>query len=152
MSTDDGVERGLVWEGMIRTVGAVLKSFERALQESEGLPITWYDVFVQLHSAPEQRLRMQALAERVVLSRSGLTRLVDRMENAGVVRREHSTTDRRGYYVVLTAEGEQSFLRARPVHDRVLHDLFLRHLDGSDVRAMGSALARVQAADRQPRA
>jgi len=94
---------------------------------------------------------MQALADRVVFSRSGLTRLIDRMESAGVVRREHSESDRRGYYVVLTAEGERSFERARPVHDRVLNELFLRRLDESDVHALGTALSKVSEADRRPR-
>jgi DNA-binding MarR family transcriptional regulator len=117
----------------------------------QGMPLAWYDVFVQLSSAPERRLRMQALADRVVFSRSGLTRLIDRMESAGVVRREHSESDRRGYYVVLTAAGERSFERARPVHDRVLNELSLRHLDESDVHALGTALSKVSEADRRPR-
>ena len=64
-------ERLGAWEALIRTVGALLKTFERELQESEGLPLPWYGVLIQLHEAPERRLRMQALADSVVLSRSG---------------------------------------------------------------------------------
>ena len=84
------------WEAVLRTVGSLLKIFERELEEAEGLPLPWYDVLIQLSAAPDGRLRMQALAESVVLSRSGLTRLIDRMEKAGMVDREHSTEDRRG--------------------------------------------------------
>ena len=70
------------WEAVIRTVGSLLKTFETELQDAVGLPLPWYDVLVQLSSAPDGRLRMQALADSVVLSRSGLTRLIDRMEKA----------------------------------------------------------------------
>ena len=70
-------ERMGAWEALIRTVGSLLKTFERELLEEEGLPLTWYDVLVQLNDAPQGQLRMQVLADSAVLSRSGLTRLID---------------------------------------------------------------------------
>ena len=138
------------WETLIRTVGLLLKAFERELQESEGLPLAWYDVLVQLNAVPEGRLRMQALADSVVLSRSGLTRLIDRMEQATLVRREASREDRRGYYAVITEEGKSVYLRARPTHHRGIYEHFTRHLDDADVQALQTALTKVWKANRGP--
>ena len=146
MNTKIEPERMAVWESLLRTVSALLKTFEQELQESEGLSLPWYDVLVQLQEAPEGRLRMQALADSVVLSRSGLTRLIDRMEKAGLVRREHSTEDRRGYYAILTQEGRRVFGQARPVHHRGIQEHFTRHLDDADIRALRTALTKVRKA------
>ena len=132
----------------MRTIGSLLKSFEEELQEAVGLPLTWYDVLIQLHGAPEGQLRMQGLADSVVLSRSGLTRLIDKMEKAGLVRREPSKEDRRGYYALLTEEGRTVFLRARPIHRRGIVKHFSRHLDDSDVQALYTALTKVRRANQ----
>jgi len=136
------------WEAVIRTVGSLLKTFETELQDAVGLPLPWYDVLVQLSSAPDGRLRMQALADSVVLSRSGLTRLIDRMEKADLVEREHCTDDRRGYYAVLTEEGRRAFLGAKPVHEHGIYEHFARHLDGGDARAVVAAFAKVRQGNR----
>lgn len=141
--------RMAVWEDLIRTVGSLLKTFERELVESEGLPLTWYDVLIQLYAAPEGRLRMQSLADRVVLSRSGLTRLIDRMEKAGLVCREASKEDRRGYHAILTEEGRHVFLRARPIHLRGIYDHFTRHLDDADVHVLRAAISKVRKANQR---
>ena len=146
MNSNIETERMALWESLLRTVSALLRTFERELQESEGLSLPWYDVLIQLHEAPEGRLRMQALADSVVLSRSGLTRLIDRMEKAGLVRREHSTEDRRGYYAILTEEGQRVILQARPVHHRGIREHFTRHLDDTDVQALRTALTKVRKA------
>lgn len=136
------------WESVIRTVGSLLKTFEQELQAARGLPLAWYDVLIQLSTAPEGRLRMQALADTVILSRSGLTRLIDRMENAGLVRREPSQEDRRGYYAILTDEGRRVFLRAKPVHEGGIHDHFTRHLNDTDLQAVAAAFAKVRQANK----
>lgn len=142
-------ERLAAWEGLIRTVGDLLKTFDRELEDSEGIPLTWYDVLVQLNEAPGGRLRMQALADLVVLSRSGLTRLIDRMERVGLASREPSAEDRRGYYAILTDQGRRAFLAARPVHHRGIHDHFTRHLDDADIRALAIAVAKVRDGNRK---
>ena len=139
-------EPAAAWEALIRTVGALLKTFDYELEKSVGLPLTWYDVLVQLINAPEGRLRMQALADRVVLSRSGLTRLLDRMEQAGLVRREHSAEDRRGYYAVPTEEGRRLFAQAQPIHRRDVQEHFARHLSNADVQALTRIIGKVRQA------
>ena len=80
------------------------------------MPLAWYDVLLTLAQAPERRLRMAQLADRVLLSRSGLTRLVDRLEREGLVRREPSPDDARGTYTVLTAAGLRRLRGAVPLH------------------------------------
>ena len=132
------------WETLLRTVSTLLRTFEQELQENEGLPLTWYDVLIQLNESRDGQLRMQALADRVVLSRSGLTRLIDRMEKAGLVRREPSQEDRRGYYALLTEDGREVLRRARPIHHRGIYEHFTSHLDEADVQALYIAMAKVR--------
>ena len=134
-----------VWETLLRTVSALLRTFEQELQESDALPLAWFDVLIQLYEAPERGLRMQALADSVVLSRSGLTRLIDRMERAGLVRREPSREDRRGYYAVITDEGLRVIGLARPEHHRGIREHFINYLDDNDIEALDIALSKVRA-------
>lgn len=148
MSTTAEPEHMEAWEAVIRTVGSLLKTFEGELQDAVGLPLPWYDVLIQLSAATDGRLRMQALAESVVLSRSGLTRLIDRMVKADLVEREHCAEDRRGYYAVLTEEGRRAFLVAKPIHERGIHEHFTRHLDQDDARALLAAFTKVRKGNR----
>ena len=144
MENEIDPEHAAAWETLIRTVGALVKTFDYEMERSVGLPLTWYDVLVQLIYAPEGRLRMRALADRVVFSRSGLTRLLDRMEQAGLVRREHSREDRRGYYAVLTEEGQRLFAQAQPLHHRDIQEHFARHLSDADVQALTQIVGKVR--------
>ncbi len=137
-------DKRAVWESLLRTVSSLIKTYETELDESQGMPLTWYDVLVQLSEAEGGRLRMQALADRVVLSRSGLTRLVDRMEREGLVQRDHSPEDRRGYYATITAHGVEVFRRARLVHHRGIQEHFARYLDDDDLQALRTAMDKVR--------
>ena len=96
MAGPEKIDPPLVWEAFLRTQAAIVRRLEREMMETDGLPLPWYDVLIQLYATPEKRLRMQVLAESVVLSRSGVTRLIDRLEREGLVRREASPEDRRG--------------------------------------------------------
>jgi DNA-binding MarR family transcriptional regulator len=131
-----------VMEVLFRTSAALLRTFDEAMQ-AEGFSFTWYDVLVQLHIAPDQRMRMQDLADAVVFSRSGLTRLIDRMEREGLVERAPVEGDRRGTYAVLTDEGQATFERYFPGHRAVMHEHFGRHLDEADLQALDRALRKV---------
>ena len=99
-------------------------------------------------SAPGERLRMHELAERVVLSRSGLTRLVDRLEAVGLLRREACPTDRRGAYAVLTVEGAATLRQTWPTYARGIVAHFARHLDREEAETVAAALERIRAANR----
>jgi DNA-binding MarR family transcriptional regulator len=140
-------ERLRVWRDFLQAHAVVTRSLERELTDDRDLPLTWYDVLVSLNDAGG-RLRMQQLAERVVFSRSGITRLVDRMATAGLVRRERCPDDRRGTFAVLTPLGRRRLRDATSVHLRGVRDHFTAYLTEADVRALRSALGRVLDGER----
>jgi MarR family 2-MHQ and catechol resistance regulon transcriptional repressor len=107
-------ERVAAFGTFLEAYAAVVGRIEGDLHRTIGVPITWFEVLVRLARAPERRLRMAELARRVGLSTSGLTRLVDRIEAAGHVRRESCATDGRGAHAVLTEHGEALLRRALP--------------------------------------
>jgi DNA-binding MarR family transcriptional regulator len=134
------------WRAFITAYAVAIEGIERGLAE-EGLPpLGWYDVLLELSGAPGRRLRMRELARAVVLSRSGLTRLVDRMEGAGLLCREPTPDDRRGSFAVLTEEGARLRRRMWPVYARGIAEHFGRHLEDEEARVLGGALRRVSAA------
>jgi DNA-binding MarR family transcriptional regulator len=137
------------WRGLLEAHAAVVELLARELEAERGLPLAWYDVLLTLERAPEQRLRMQELAQSVLLSKSGLTRLIDRMEANGLVQREPCPSDRRGAFAVLTPQGRRAFRRAAPVHLRGIQEHFARHLDEEEAATLFAALARVTAVARQ---
>jgi len=118
----------------------VLRVAELDLIEKAGFPLTWLDVLAQLYDAGDDGLRMQELQERSLFTRSGLTRLVDRMEGAGLVRREAVAGDRRGVRVVLTAEGRRRHMDAFVEHLRVIEREFGGRLTTAQQRAIADAL------------
>ena len=132
---------------MLRTVNGLVRTFDQELQKGEDLPLTWYDVLIQLYEAPQEQLRMQALADLVILSRSGLTRLLDRIEKEGLVRREPSREDRRGYYAILTDKGRKVVTRARQLHHKGIAEHFGNYLNQNDLLAVRRALGKIQQAN-----
>jgi DNA-binding MarR family transcriptional regulator len=140
------------WRSLLQAHAALTELLERELVTERGLPLSRYEVLLYLAESPDGRLRMQELAEQVLLSKSGLTRLVDRMEAAGLVRRERCPDDRRGAYAVLTDHGRAVLRRAAPVHLRGIQEHFGRHVGEDEARALSGALGRVAAAARAARA
>src|SRR6266511_4303625 len=107
--TDEQLE---AWRAFLRAQAALIRTLDRELAAEQGLPITFFDVLVQLSQAG-WRLRMSELADAVLLSRSGVTRLVDRMVRSGLVRREACQTDRRPISPPLTTGGKRAYRQAR---------------------------------------
>ena len=130
------------WKALLRAQAQLISTLDRELQAERGLPITFFDVLIQL-SAAGGRLRMSELADAVLLSRSGVTRLVDRMVRAGLVRREACPTDRRSMYATLTAKGKRALAQARPVHLRGVAEHFGRHLSDDEEKTLAAALGRM---------
>jgi DNA-binding MarR family transcriptional regulator len=132
------------WRSFINAHASVIDRIERDLARNGQLPLTSYDVLVALAEAEGQRLRMNDLANQVVvLSRSGVTRLVDRLERDGLLQRERTAQDRRGAYAVLTEEGRNALDRARPVYAQAIVDYFARYLSEAEVRVITDALGRI---------
>ena len=136
-----------VWREFLHTHAVVAGTLSRELEDERGLPLAQYDVLVQLAEAQDGRLRMQQLAARVLFSRSGLTRLVDRMVDAGLVGRERCADDRRGTFAVLAPAGRRRLRDAAGVHLRGIHEHFARHLSDADVHALEKALSAVLAVE-----
>jgi DNA-binding MarR family transcriptional regulator len=131
------------WRSFLEAHASLVDALERDLMEERGLPLAFYDVLVHLGAAPEGRLRMQELAERLLLSRSGFTRLCDRMESAGLLQRARCPSDRRGIYAVITREGTKALEAAAPVHLRGVEEHFARHLDSADLESLRTMLDRL---------
>ncbi len=136
------------WRGVLFAASRTLQVAEPQLLEQAGFPLTWLDVLAQLYDAPEHGLRMQELEQRSLFTRSGLTRLVDRIEAAGLVHREAVPGDRRGVRIVLTAEGRRRHDAAFADHLKVIEREFGRRLTLSQQRAVAEALATFWHDDR----
>ena len=138
-----GDSRLAAWSTFLRAHARVVRELERELQADQDLALTDYDVLVQLAAADERRLRMSELAERLLLSRSGVTRLVDRLVSDGLVERVVCESDRRGQWAALTDAGNARLRRAAPTHLRGVAAHFLDRLSPDDLAALERMLAKL---------
>jgi DNA-binding MarR family transcriptional regulator len=136
------VELG-AWRGLLRVHTALVKALDAELSEEHDLPLTSYEVLITLESAPKRKRRMAELADSVLLSRSGMTRLVDRLEREGLLVRDTCTDDGRGCYAVLTEKGAELLERARPTHLGGVRERFLAHFSEHELRGFAEAWERV---------
>ncbi len=120
----------------------------RDLATAASLPLGFYNVLCLLHEAPCCRLRLGELARAVHLTRSGLTRLANRLERAGLLRREGHARDRRGSCAVLTDRGRQKWRRARPVFEKTVAVQFGSHLSEAEAETLNTVLGRIVTTER----
>lgn len=121
------------WRGFLRVHSSLLRQLDAELTSANDLPLRSYEVLLLLEDAPEHRLRMSDLSRSVLLSPSGVTRLVDRLERDGLVTRERCPEDGRGYNAVLTASGVARLREARSTHLGGVRRLFLDKLGDGDL-------------------
>jgi DNA-binding MarR family transcriptional regulator len=131
------------WRGFLRVHAALAKQLDAELTAAHDLPLSSYEVLITLQAAPGRRCRMAELADRVLLSRSGTTRLVDRLEREGLLERDNCTSDGRGTYAVLTETGEALLARARPKHLADVRERFLRHFEPEELATLALLWERV---------
>jgi DNA-binding MarR family transcriptional regulator len=131
------------WRGLLRVHSALVKALDAELLATHDLPLTSYEVLINLQAAPGRRRRMAELADGVLLSRSGMTRLVDRLEREGLLERDACTDDGRGTYAVLTEKGEACLARARPTHLDGVRDRFLQHFAAEELGVLAAFWERV---------
>jgi DNA-binding MarR family transcriptional regulator len=131
------------WEALLRTHARLVPLFDREVQAATGLPLTWYDVLLELHEAGG-RLRMTELGERVVLSRTRVSRLVDELVRAGLVAREPNPDDGRSSFAVLTDAGRKRFRAARPVYLAAIERELAARLSPAELRRLADTLGRLQ--------
>ncbi len=137
------------WRAFLEAHAHVIRLLEAELEAEKALPLTWYDVLVQLEESDDHRLRMTDLAERVLLSKSGLTRLVDRMCESGLVSRAPDDRDKRGRWVSLESAGLARLHDAAPVHLRGIQDYFADQLSDGQAAAIAEPLRRIADSARE---
>lgn len=131
------------WRSFLEAHRRVIDVLETELRDHESLPLSWYDVLVQLSESPTRSLRMQELADAVLLSKSGLTRLVDRMQSDGLVERRPCEADGRGIEAVLTEAGLDRLRGAAPTHVAGVRAHFADLLRPGEAAVLAQALTRI---------
>lgn len=138
------------WRAMLLAHRRVTHELDRDLRTRTDLNLGWYEVLLVLAASGDERLRMNELADKMILSRSATTRLVDRLERDGLVERFVCDSDRRGMEVMLTDEGRAKFLEAGRIHFSGIQDRFGGHLTDEELATITLALGRVAEANAHP--
>jgi DNA-binding MarR family transcriptional regulator len=138
------------WRNFITLHAKLIDTIDRELIAAERLPLHWYDVLIELAEAQDRRLRMHELADKVVLSRSGLTRLVDRLESAGLLTRQTDPVDRRGAFAVLTDKGREALRQSWPIYASGIQTHFAAHLNDGEAKTLAEIFARLLRVLQEP--
>jgi len=143
-----GLERlssleGGAWGGFLRAHGTLVRRLDDDLRTTHGLTLSSYEVLLFLAWSPDRRMRMGDLAGRVLITLSGVTRLIGRLEREGLVRRERSPEDGRGSYAVLTEAGLLRLREAHPTHLAGVRRLFLGHFNDEELKTLAGFWDRV---------
>jgi DNA-binding MarR family transcriptional regulator len=131
------------WAGFLRAHATLVRELDDELTRAHDLPLSSYDVLVQLASTAGDEMRMSQLADAVLLSRSGLSRLVARLVDQGLVERRECDSDGRGAFATLTDEGRRRLEEARETHRGGVRERFLSRLSDAQQRQLGSAWKRI---------
>jgi DNA-binding MarR family transcriptional regulator len=142
---DEGVT---AWASVLKVHAALVPLLDRELKDAHELPLTWYDILLELNAAPGRRLTMGDLGRRAGVSRTRTVRVVDELVRAGLVVREQHPDDRRSAYATLTDEGRRRFREAAPTYLAGIERHFSRHLSAAEAAAVSAALGRVLTAAR----
>lgn len=130
------------WAGLLFVHSRLVRQINARLAEADAVSLDVYDLLLMLEESPKRRLRMSELAERVLLSRSGMTRFVDRLEKDGLIRREPDEADRRAMYAVLTKKGLKERERAWPPYSKALQEYFAPVLSEEEAGQLAQTLKR----------
>lgn len=133
------------WKGFVRVHTAIERTLDAELEAAHGLSLSSFEVLRALRCSPEGRLRMADLAEHALLSRSGMTRLVDRLERQGLLTRCQCSDDARGCFAVLSPAGAALLDRARPTHLESVRAGFLSHLSPDELSQLAAVFGRMVA-------
>jgi DNA-binding MarR family transcriptional regulator len=143
MDVETTNDRAELWSALMQGQALIADAVSERLEAEAGIPLAWHEVLVRLADAPDGRMRMQELADSIWLSKSGLTRLCDRIEEAGYLSRASCPTDRRGTFAVITDAGRAKVREATPIFSRASEDLFLQHLSSRERDVLRSAMRKV---------
>jgi DNA-binding MarR family transcriptional regulator len=131
------------WRGLLRVHALLSKQLDAELEAKHGLPLTSYEVLMHVADSEHERMRMCDLADSILLSRSGLTRLIDRLEREGLVCRTTCSSDARGSFACLTPAGHEKLAAARATHRAGVRRLFLEHFAAEELDILGAFWERM---------
>lgn len=131
------------WHGLLTLYSRIMRDLDRDLLAFHGISVREFDVLIILFNAPDRCLRMTELAQRVMLSPSGLTRLVERLERAHLIERRNDPADARSFRAVLTEWGLQRLDEARTTHNAIIRTHFTDRLSAGDLRELGAMWRKV---------
>jgi DNA-binding MarR family transcriptional regulator len=135
------------WRGLLVAHSRLVPAVEADLRAAGQIPLTWYDVLLELNAAPGRRLRMSELGQRTVLSRTRVSRVVDELATAGLAERQPDQADGRSSFAVLTPVGREALRRAWPVYRRAIHRQLTARLTAQQCRELAALLGQVIATD-----
>jgi DNA-binding MarR family transcriptional regulator len=138
------------WAALLQVHAALVPRLDRALQQAARLPLSWYDVLLELAAVPGRRLTMSELAQRVVLSRTRVSRIVDELVAAGLVCREGNPDDGRSAFAVLTTDGLARYRAAAPHYIASIEREFAGGLTDAELASVATALRKVLAEQPVP--
>jgi DNA-binding MarR family transcriptional regulator len=142
-STTIPSERMDAWWALLQAHSSLISGVERALAEEDLPPLGWYDVLATLERADDNAVRPRDLGCGITISRSGMTRLLERIVTAGLVERVACERDRRGTWIVLTEAGTETLNRMKPVYESELRASFSGQLSDEEAQTLSGILARV---------
>jgi DNA-binding MarR family transcriptional regulator len=134
------------WGALLKVHAALVPRLDAELQESHALPLTWYDVLLELNAAPERRLTMGQLGSVAAVSRTRVSRVVDELVRAGMVARDPNPDDGRSAFAALTPAGRATLRKAAPTYVAAVRREFADHLTAQESKVLAGALAKVLAA------
>ena len=132
------------WARLLRAHKVLLEKVQKNLADADLPPLEWYDLLLELDLADDKKLRLFDLGERIVLSRSNLTRLCDRLEKEGLLRREHCAEDRRGLYASITEKGAAMRKKMWPVYQRAVEEHFAAYLSQKEAETLAVLLLKIR--------
>lgn len=136
-------EEFAAWRGLLRLRESVTRALDGRLRADHGLSLDDYGILITLVGRPDQRQRMSALGEQRLLTPSGITRAVARLEERGLVRRDPDPADGRAFFATLTAKGVRELRRAQRTHHAIVRELYLSRLDAREVAQLGALFEKV---------
>jgi len=142
-TSDSVLDPREAWHRLLQASSRVLRELDHALDQRDRITVTEFDVLITLDNAPAHQLRMTDVARATMLSSGGMTRLVGRLEDQGLVRRDPDPGDARASRATLTPAGERKLARARTTHDAVLARMISPRLTAADLRALERILGKL---------
>ena len=139
------------WGALLKVHAALVPRLDRELQDAHGLPLTWYDVLLELESAPDRRLTMGQLGSVAAVSRTLVSRVVDELTRAGLVMREQNPDDGRSAFAALTPAGRAALRKAAPTYVAAVRREFADHVSDREAEVLARALRKVLAASAHGR-